>query len=62
MSEKRKECKMKNVPDFASELLKELDSFLHKNDYESAEAYLLRRLNKAEATQDFKTEILINFR
>ena len=50
---------MKNEPYFASKLLKELDSFLHKNDYESAEAYLLRRLNKAEATQDFKTEILI---
>lgn len=51
---------MKNGPEYAAELLRELDSFLHKNDYESAEKYLLNRLKEAHGKHDFKTEILIN--
>ena len=50
---------MNNKPDFASRLLKELDAFLHKNDYVSAEKYLLNRLEEAQRISDFKTEILI---
>ena len=50
---------MNNKPDFASRLLEELDAFLHKNDYVSAEKYLLNRLEEAQKSSDFKTEILI---
>lgn len=42
----------------AEKLLKELDSFLHKNDYTAAEEYLLSK--KKEFSNDYKTQLLIS--
>lgn len=46
----------KNSPE---NILKEADAFLHKNDYNSAEKYLLAHLDQANISGDLKTEILV---
>ena len=42
----------------AEKILKELDSFLHKNDYDSAEEYLLSR--RKELSNDYKIQLLLS--
>lgn len=41
------------------EVLRELDSYLHKNDYTSAREYLARTLERAQALDDARAELLI---
>ena len=50
---------MTQANDFHKEILNTIDSFLHKNDYESAEKHLLKHLEQATQSKDFATEILL---
>ena len=50
---------MKEINDLHKEILNKLDSYLHKNDYKSAEKHLLKHLERATETKDFSTEILL---
>ncbi len=43
----------------ADRILKKLDSYLHKNDYISAERHLMYWLDEARVNGDFSTEILV---
>lgn len=43
----------------ADDILKTLDSFLHRNDYASAEKYLLECLSQSRESDDGRAEILI---
>lgn len=50
---------MAQASDFQKNILNTLDSYLHKNDYEGAERYLLRCLEDVIVNKDFTTEILL---
>ena len=50
---------MKNNCFSPEEIIKELDKFLHRNDYESAEKYLLDWLCKSVEADDVNIEILV---
>ena len=50
---------MKPEKETLENILKEADAFLHKNDYISAEKYLLSHLSDSEIQRDLKKEILI---
>lgn len=44
---------------YQKEILDTLDSYLHKNDYKSAEKHLLNHLEKTTESKNFSTEILL---
>lgn len=50
---------MSNSRISSDRILRKLDEHLNKNDYESAERHLRYWLSEAEASGDFKTELLI---
>lgn len=50
---------MRSIRNFETVILNTLDSFLHKNDYASAERYLLSCLENAIESNDGVTEILL---
>ena len=50
---------MTQANNLQKEILDTLDSYLHKNDYKSAEKHLLKHLERATETKDFSTEILL---
>ena len=50
---------MTQANNLQKEILDTLDSYLHKNDYKSAEKHLLNHLEKATESKDFSTEILL---
>ena len=50
---------MIQASEYHKNILQILDSFLHKNDYDSGEKYLLECLTEAQKRNDFKTEILL---
>ena len=44
---------------FPDRILKKLDEYLHKNDYESARRHLIYWLSEAENSADVRTELLV---
>ena len=50
---------MTQASEYQQNILQILDSFLHKNDYEGGEEYLLKCLKEAQENKDFATEILL---
>lgn len=50
---------MTQANNYQKEILNTLDSFLHKNDYISAEKHLLNYLSQVTQNKDFSTEILL---
>lgn len=50
---------MTQANNFQKNILNKLDSYLHKNDYDTAEAYLLSCLDEALLVGDVSTQILL---